>query len=65
MYEEDDTVFAYQIGAGLGYKITPATMATLSYRYFGTSDPTFDDGVDKIEAEYKSHNIWVGFVARF
>ena len=64
-YDESDTVFAYQAGAGIGYKFTPEIMATLSYRFFGTSDPTFDDGVDKIEAEYRSHNIWAGLIFRF
>ena len=64
-YDESDTVFAYQAGAGIGYKFTPEIMATLSYRFFGTSDPTFDDGVDKIEAEYQSHNLWAGLIVRF
>ena len=65
IYDESDTVFAYQAGTGIGYKFTPTIMATLSYRFFGTSDPTFDDGVDKIEAEYRSHNIWAGLIVRF
>lgn len=64
-YDESDTVFAYQAGAGIGYKVTPATTLNLSYRFFGTTDPTFDDGVDKVESEYQSHNIWVGFTHRF
>ena len=65
IYDESDTVFAYQVGAGIGYKLTPKVMATLSYRFFGTSDPTFDDGVEEIEAEYLSHNIWAGLIVRF
>ena len=65
IYDESDTVFAYQAGVGIGFKITPKIMATLSYRFFGTSDPTFDDGVEEIEAEYKSHNIWTGLIVRF
>ncbi len=65
IYDESDTVFAYQAGAGIGYKFTPKIMANLSYRFFGTIDPTFDDGVDKIEAEYRSHNIWAGLIVRF
>ncbi|MEE9316680.1 MAG: outer membrane beta-barrel protein [Rhodospirillales bacterium] len=64
-YDESDTVLAYQVGAGLGYNIQPGTMVTLSYRFFGTSDPTFDDGVDKIESEYQSHNIWAGINVQF
>lgn len=64
-YDESDTVFAYQAGAGLGYKFSPTTTANLQYRFFGTSDPTFDDGVDKIDSEYRSHNFWVGITQRF
>lgn len=64
-YDESDTVLAYQTGFGLGYKIPPDTMITLSYRFFGTSDPTFDDGTDKIESEYQSHNIWAGINVQF
>lgn len=64
-YDESDTVFAYQVGAGIGYKISPTTTVNLSYRFFGTTDPTFDDGVDKIESEYQSHNILVGITVWF
>jgi len=53
---EDDTVFAYQVGAGIGYEISDSTTATLGYRYFATSDPDFDG----IEAEVGTHNIEVG-----
>ncbi len=65
VYDESDTVFAYQVGAGIGYKVTPTTTINLAYRFFGTSDPEFDDGVDKIEAEYSSHSILIGFLSRF
>lgn len=65
VYDESDTVFAYQVGAGIGYKVTPTVTVNLAYRFFGTSDPEFDDGVDKIDSEYHSHNITVGVVARF
>ncbi len=64
-YDESDTVLAYQVGAGLGYRVTPMMTVNLSYRYFATKDPEFDDGVDKIETEYASHNIMVGLIARF
>lgn len=64
-YDESDTVFAYQVGAGVGYKFTPNTTGNLQYRYFGTSDPTFNDGVDKVEGEYQSHNVLVGITIGF
>ena len=53
---EDDTVFAYQVGAGVGYAVTEKTSIDLKYRYFGTADPDFNG----VEAEYGSHNIYVG-----
>lgn len=64
-YDESDTVFAYQAGAGIGYKFSPTTTANLQYRFFGTSDPTFDDGTVEIDGEYQSHNFWVGITQRF
>jgi len=64
-YDESDTVLAYQAGAGVGYKLSAETSANLQYRLFGTSDPTFSDGVDKVDAEYISHNIMIGITHRF
>ncbi len=65
IYDESDTVLAYQAGVGLGYNVTPKTTVSLSYRFFGTADPEFDDGFDKIDAEYMSHNVMVGLLYRF
>ena len=53
---EDDTVFAYQLGAGIGYAVSETVTADLAYRLFATTDPKF--GVTK--AEYLTHNISVG-----
>ena len=57
---ETDPVFAYQVGAGIGYEITPSIIVALDYRFFATTDPEFNTG---IEAEYSSHN--VGLNLRF
>lgn len=51
--DEDDTVFAYQLAAGVAFAVNPYMTLDLGYRYFATSDPEFDE----IEAEYDSHNI--------
>ena len=56
-YDESDEVLALQIGGGIAYNISPTTAVNLSYRYFRTADPTFDDGVDVIDSEYQSHNL--------
>lgn len=62
--DDDDWVFAYQFGAGLGYEITPDFVIAVEYRLLGTTDATFEiiPGVD-FDSEYLSHNI--GLVVRF
>lgn len=55
-YSQDDTVFAYQIGAGIGYAVSEKLTIDLKYRYFATEDPEFDT----TEAEAASHNIIAG-----
>ena len=59
--DDEDWVFAYQVGAGIGYEVTPGTIVSLGYRFFGTADPEFTDvtGVP-FDAEYSSQNIEIG-----
>ena len=64
-YNQSDTVFAYQVGAGIGYSVTDSTKITAQYRFYGTSDPTFSDGTDKITGEYFNHNLLIGFTHSF
>jgi len=59
------TVFSYQGGVGLHFDYKENTSLGLGYRFFGSSDAKFDDGTDKVEAEYSSHIISVGLVHRF
>ena len=63
--EGDDTVFAYQAGAGLGYRISDATTVIVGYRYFGTSDVKFTNDGDKTKLETGSHNVEIGLRFRF
>jgi opacity protein-like surface antigen len=51
--DEDDTVFAYQAGAGLGFALTETITLFAGYRFFGTADPEFEG----LDAEYHSHNV--------
>lgn len=53
---DDDTVFAYQVGVGVGYAVNEKVSIDVKYRYFGTSDPEFDT----TESEYSSHNVYAG-----
>jgi opacity protein-like surface antigen len=54
---ENDTVFAYQVGAGVGFSINPNMIIDLKYRYFATSDIDVGDG----NATVASHNVYIGF----
>lgn len=53
---EDDTVFAYQLGVGIGFDVNEKITLDLAYRFFATNELDFD-GVD---AEYQSHNFIAG-----
>lgn len=64
--EFDDTVFAWQIGAGLGYKVTPGVVVSVDYRWLATTDPAFEDpGFPDVDSEYSSHNIMLGVRGHF
>lgn len=56
---DDDIVFAYQLGAGIGYQVSPGIVLDMKYRYFATSEPEF--GVAR--SEFASHHFFAG--ARF
>lgn len=58
--DADDSVFAYQIGAGLGYVVDEQITVDCGYRYMATSDPEFDIQGSTGDAEYGSHNFYVG-----
>ncbi len=64
--DNDDTVFAWQVGAGLSYPAFEHLIVDLGYRYFATSDIKFEalDG-SRIETEYDSHNITLGMRVPF
>lgn len=53
---DDDTVFAYQVGLGVGYAVNEKVIVDVKYRYFGTSDLQFDTA----EAEYSGRVVYAG-----
>ena len=59
---DTDTEFAYQAIAGLEYALTQSASLYLSYHYFATTPPTFNDVyADKpYRSEYRSNNVSVG-----
>jgi opacity protein-like surface antigen len=62
-----DTVFAFQVGAGVGYEIFPAATLSLDYRYFRAADPTFKDLVlgTSFRSEYRVHDVRLGVRYQF
>jgi opacity protein-like surface antigen len=65
----DDTsnVFAYQLGAGIGYALTPRTTVSVDYRYFATKDPTFTDTATgtQFNSQYRTNNVGLSLRYRF
>lgn len=55
--DDDDSVLAWQVGAGVAYEATPNLAVTLGYSFLTTAD---DPEFDGLEAEYLSHNVMVG-----
>lgn len=57
----DDTVIAYQVGAGVAYALSPHWSFTLAYRFLATTDPEFGGTLlGSFESEYSSHNVLGG-----
>lgn len=64
-FSESDIVLAYQVGAGLGVKVSPTVTVNAMYRYFSTQDASFQEAGDDIELDISSHNILVGLKVNF
>ena len=65
--DDDDTVFAYRVGGGLGYKFGGATdrpiIISLDFRHYATADPTFKGSVTgtPFDTEVGGYYVGVGF----
>jgi len=59
--DDSDTVFAYQVGVGVGFALNNKVTFDVSYRYMGTQDPE----IDGVDVEYGSHNILAGVRVKF
>lgn len=63
---DDDTVFAYQAGAGLDIALNRQLSLDLGYRYFGTSKATFGANKDiTTDLSFESHNAAVGLRLKY
>lgn len=64
--DDDDTVLAWQFGAGLGYSISPTVTVFGDYRFVMTQDPSFVDTTNaRFDSEYMAHNITAGVRVSF
>jgi opacity protein-like surface antigen len=64
--ESDDTVFAYQIGAGVDLAINNRFSLDIGYRYFRTEKAELETDFNTInELRFESHNAMVGFKVKF
>lgn len=59
--EDDEVVFAYQVGAGLEIALNRQVSLDLAYRYFRTSEASFAE----TDLEFESHNATVGLRLKF
>lgn len=57
----DDTVLAYQVGAGFAFAFNQQVIVDLKYRYFRTAEPDFDG----TECDFASSNIYLGLRYNF
>lgn len=60
-FDDDDTVFAYQVGGGLEVALNRQISLDLGYRYFRTTEATFAN----TEFEFESHNATVGLRLKY
>jgi len=58
---DEDTVFAYQLGIGVGYAVTEKVTIDVKYRYFCTEDSEYDT----TKAEFASNNFLFGMRINF
>ena len=53
---DEDTIFAWQLGAGVAYPVTDSVAVTADYRWFNVEDPD----LDFVEPEYGAHSGMIG-----
>lgn len=66
LYEDSsDTVFAYQVGAGMDIALTSRYSLDVGYRYFHTDKAQLNGDFISSELRFESHNAMVGFKFKF
>lgn len=63
---DDETVFAYQVGAGLEIALTKMLSLDIGYRYFGTAKAIFNTETSmSSEMRFEGHNTSIGIRVKF
>lgn len=57
---DDDNLFTYQLGVGIGYAMNEKITWDLRYRYLGFEDYEYSEWGDSVSVEASSHNITLG-----
>lgn len=61
LFDETESLFAAQIGGGVGFRISEDVTLSFDYRALATSEADFDDETgDDIKLGYASSSLWVG-----
>lgn len=60
LVDDDDTGFAYQVKAGVGYQFNDRLIGEAAYRYMGVTDVTIGSGVNRLDGDFTSHAVTVG-----
>jgi opacity protein-like surface antigen len=63
--DSNDTVFAYQVGAGMDIAINSRYSLDVGYRYFITEKAKLDGDFISSDLRFESHNALVGFKFKF
>jgi opacity protein-like surface antigen len=59
--DDDDTVFAYQLGGGVAFDVSSELVLDAGYRFFSTADPSFTDSAgSSFDSELMTHNVMIG-----
>jgi len=69
LMNDDDTVFAWQAIAGVGFEVAPGWVLDVQYRYFNASDVSLTStpaaGSVSSSTDYESHAVVAGFRLKF
>ncbi len=60
LYDDWDSTFAWQVGAGFSYAVADNMDLTVGYRYLDTDKGTFKAGTQRAKADYRSHTALIG-----